>query len=261
MHCDEGEYNGLLAIRDNEGAEVWSHQLGAAVWAVSWRSSRREVAPSSSNKTDVQDSILVACTFEPRVWLLDTGAHLVLRSTSLTCDPLSVAFVPGGESWAQKHILPVECFAAWSPGLCSPGNPVCRLLIARGNGTSLSLIAVTRRSLHSTLIDQTFDAVEAAAVTIHSDSPTTLEATVGNAGYQDSGSAGEAQACGNCIAQAIRSTAQTAADGATCDRSGFGSKRFCSVPELADVLAAFTTELLLTQQAELICSSDCKNGP
>ncbi|CDJ51313.1 WD-repeat protein, putative [Eimeria brunetti] len=85
-----GQYNGLLAVNGREGTKLWSHQLDAPVWALAWR-------PSDCGKAAAQDSTLVACTFEPRVWLFDADAGTALRSTQLPYDPLQVEFAPEGE--------------------------------------------------------------------------------------------------------------------------------------------------------------------
>ncbi|CDJ30789.1 WD-repeat protein, putative [Eimeria mitis] len=85
-----GQYNGLLVVHDSEGSKIWSHQLDAPVWALAWR-------PSNSGNAADQGSVLVACTFEPRVWLFDADAKAALRSTQLTYDPLYVEFAPKGE--------------------------------------------------------------------------------------------------------------------------------------------------------------------
>lgn len=87
MRCVQGHYNGVVVVRDPDGSEVWRQQLGATAWAVSWR-------PRNWNK--YQDNIIVACTFEPRVWILDADAKVAVNSTQLAYDPLAVAFAPGG---------------------------------------------------------------------------------------------------------------------------------------------------------------------
>lgn len=87
--CAVGQYNGLLVVHDSEGSELWSHQLDAPVWTLAWR-------PSDSGKAANQGSILVACTFGPRIWLFDADEEIAIRSTQLAYDPLYVEFAPKG---------------------------------------------------------------------------------------------------------------------------------------------------------------------
>ncbi|XP_026194212.1 intraflagellar transport protein 122 homolog [Cyclospora cayetanensis] len=107
-----GQYSGLLVVHDRSSSQLWSQQLGAAVWTVSWRPSRRTAAEGSSKSADIRDSLLVACTFEPSMWLLDVDAEVPIISTPLTHDPLSAIFSPGGDYLVMVGVD--GCITLWS---------------------------------------------------------------------------------------------------------------------------------------------------
>lgn len=97
MRCAQGYFNGLLTVYDESASKLWSHQLKAAVWSVSWQPKRRETAENSKSEAQLQAGLLVACTFEPKLWLFSADKGDISGSTDLTCDPLSIAFACGGE--------------------------------------------------------------------------------------------------------------------------------------------------------------------
>ncbi|KAL8448240.1 hypothetical protein Emag_004008 [Eimeria magna] len=91
--------SGLLVVRDDEGNKLWKHQFKAAVWTVAWRPRQchqRGAEPES--KGEGEEEVVIACTFEPKFWLLAEEGNKVVSSTTLSGEPLNVAFAPGGES-------------------------------------------------------------------------------------------------------------------------------------------------------------------
>lgn len=93
----QGHFDGSLVVRDEEGSKRWSCQLGAAVWVVAWSPFRREADAETNCQPPGKTRTLVACTFEPRVWIFAADEEKPVGSADLSCDPLSIAFAPQGE--------------------------------------------------------------------------------------------------------------------------------------------------------------------
>ncbi|KAL8427605.1 hypothetical protein Efla_005780 [Eimeria flavescens] len=97
ISSSSSHFNGLLVVRDEAGSKLWSYKVKAAVWTLAWRLSQRAAAEGSKREDGGSNGFLIACTFEPKLWLLDADQQQVCSSTDLTCDPLSIAVAPSGD--------------------------------------------------------------------------------------------------------------------------------------------------------------------
>ncbi|KAL8275962.1 hypothetical protein Esti_000078 [Eimeria stiedai] len=113
LRSSSRHFSGLLVVRDEEGAKLWKHQFKAAVWTVAWRPRQphRRGAEANSKYEDEED-VVVACTFEPKLWLLAENGDKIISSTILAGDPLNVAFAPGGEYFLMAAVG--EAVSVWS---------------------------------------------------------------------------------------------------------------------------------------------------
>ncbi|KAL8435801.1 hypothetical protein ACSSS7_002178 [Eimeria intestinalis] len=108
-----GHLSGLLVVRDEEGNKLCKHQFKAAVWTVAWRPRpphQREAEAESKDEGD--EDIVLACTFEPKLWLVAGNGKSIISSTTLSAEPLHVAFAPGGDYFLMSAVG--EAVSLWS---------------------------------------------------------------------------------------------------------------------------------------------------
>ncbi|KAL8449041.1 hypothetical protein Emed_003393 [Eimeria media] len=117
-----GHFSGLLVVRDDEGNKLWKHQFKAAVWTVAWRprhSHQRETeSENKSEREEEEEEVVIACTFEPKLWLLAQDGNQIISSTTLSGEPLNIAFSPGGEYFLLATVG--DAVSLWS----REGNPL-----------------------------------------------------------------------------------------------------------------------------------------